>query len=90
MAKSDDLVKRLRYGIVEHRKRWSGDTHSDIGGSVDYDATTNMMHEAADLIKELEANLAKAAEALDRLESLTSKDAAIVAAALAELKGQGQ
>ena len=57
---SDDLVKRLRYGIVEHRKRWSGDTHADLGGSVDYDATTDMLHEAADRIEELEAKLANA------------------------------
>ena len=57
---SDDLVTRLRYGIIEHRKRWSGDTHADLGGSVDYDATTDMLHTAADRIEELEAKLAKA------------------------------
>ena len=62
---SDDLVKRLRYGIVEHRKRWSGDTHADLGGSVDYDATTDMLHEAAERIEELEAKLAKAVEHLE-------------------------
>ena len=55
----DDLVKRLRFGIVEHRKRWSGDTHGDLGGSVDYDATTDMLFDAADRIEELEAKLAE-------------------------------
>jgi hypothetical protein len=65
---SDDLVKRLRYGIVEHRKRWSGDTHADLGGSVDYDATTDMLNAAADRIEELEAKLVKAVEALERIE----------------------
>ena len=54
---SDDLKQRLRYGIIEHRKRWSGDTHADLGGSVDYDATTDMLHEAADRIAELEDKL---------------------------------
>ncbi len=58
----DDLVKRLRFGIVEHRKRWSGDTHGDLGGSVDYDATTDLLFDAADRIEELEAKLAKALE----------------------------
>ena len=58
---SDDLVKQLRYGIIEHRKRWSGDTHADLGGSVDYDATTDMLHKAADRIEELEADLRKMA-----------------------------
>jgi len=56
---SDDLVKHLRSGIVEYRKRWSGDTHGDLGGSVDYDATTDMLFDAADRIEELEATLAK-------------------------------
>ncbi len=51
---SDDLVKRLRNGIIEHDKRWSGDTHADLGGSVDYDATENLMAEAAARIAELE------------------------------------
>lgn len=59
---SDDLVKRLRYGIVEHRKRWSGDTHADLGGSVDYDATTDMLSDAADRIEELEVKLKTAEE----------------------------
>ena len=61
---SDDLVKHLRYGIVEHRKRWSGDTRADMGGSVDYDATCDLMNEAADRIAELEAKLAKTVGAL--------------------------
>jgi len=68
---SDDLVKRLRYGIVEHRKRWSGDTHADLGGSVDYDATTDMLHEAADRIAELEAELL---ETQDRANAFATKE----------------
>lgn len=54
-----DLVKRLRNGIIEHDKRWSGDTHADLGGSVDYDATENLMAEAAARITELEAEVAR-------------------------------
>ena len=52
---SDDLVKKLRDGVIEHAKRWSGDTHWDLGGSVDYDATDALMEKAADRIEELEA-----------------------------------
>jgi len=83
---SDDLVKRLRYGIVEHRKRWSGDTHADLGGSVDYDATTDMLHEAAKRIEALEAKLAKAVEALEyyNVHGYEGKEARIT---IKEMKG---
>ena len=41
------LAKRLDHGTVDHAKRWSGDTHDDLGGSVDCDATDALMGEAA-------------------------------------------
>jgi hypothetical protein len=44
------LSERLRLGVIEHLRRWSGDTHDDIGGSVDTDATEALMREAADYI----------------------------------------
>ena len=55
---SDDLVTRLREGVIEHRKRWTGDTHDDLGGSVDCDATDTLMMQAADRIEALEARAA--------------------------------
>lgn len=45
----------LRHGCVLHPKRWSGDTHGDIGGSVDEDATDTLMAAAADEIDRLKA-----------------------------------
>ena len=54
---SDDLVKRLLEGVIERPKRWTGDTHDDLGGSVDCDATDALMMQAADRIEELSAAL---------------------------------
>ena len=48
-----DIVDRLRCGSVLHPRRWSGDTHFDLGGSVDEDATDAVMDEAADEIERL-------------------------------------
>lgn len=48
-----DIVDRLRCGSVLHLKRWSGDTHFDLGGSVDEGATDAVMDEAADEIERL-------------------------------------
>lgn len=56
---SDDLIKRLNDGIVEHDKRWSGDTHDDLGGSVDQDATEAVMREAAAALSEAHATIAR-------------------------------
>lgn len=42
-----DLIERLREGCVEHPRRWSGDTHDDLGGSIDEAATNALMAEAA-------------------------------------------
>lgn len=44
---SEDLIERLREGCVLHPKRWSGDTHDDLGGSIDEAATDALMAEAA-------------------------------------------
>jgi hypothetical protein len=49
----DGLVDRLRLGCVYRPKRWSGDTHTDLGGSVDEEATDALMADAADLIDAL-------------------------------------
>lgn len=68
---NDDLIKRLRNGVIEHKKRWSGDTHADLGGSVDYEATENLMAEAAARIAELEATLAEAASAWEAFKGAT-------------------
>lgn len=56
-----DLVRRLRNGCVMHVRRWSGDTHDDLGGTVMEEETDIIMSEAADLI-EAQAARAKAAE----------------------------
>ena len=54
------LVRLLRDGCVYRKKRWSGDTHEDLGGSIDESKTDEMMSTAADelerhrdLIKEI-------------------------------------
>ena len=43
----EDLIERLREGCVLHPKRWSGDTHDDLGGSIKEAATDALMAEAA-------------------------------------------
>ena len=62
------LVERLRAGCVEHPRRWSGNTHDDLGGSVDATATDALMHEAADYItaqqRTIQINLADAHPAI--------------------------
>lgn len=52
----NDLVKRLNEGTVQHPRRWSGDTHSDLGGSVDEDATDALMKEAARALEAMKAD----------------------------------
>ena len=42
-----DLIERLRDGCVLRPKRWSGDTHDDLGGSIDEAATDALLREAA-------------------------------------------
>lgn len=60
-----DITDRLRGGIIEHRKRWSGDTHADLGGSVDYVATEALMDCAADEIARLRARVQQYEEGLE-------------------------
>lgn len=48
-----DLVKRLRDGVPQREKRWSGDTHYDLGGSDLVDAADVTMAKAADHIEAL-------------------------------------
>ena len=43
----DELIERLRDGCVLRPKRWSGDTHDDLGGSIDEAATDSLLREAA-------------------------------------------
>ncbi len=43
----EDLIERLRDGCVLRPKRWSCDTHDDLGGSIDEAATDALMAEAA-------------------------------------------
>lgn len=58
------IAERLREGIIYHKKRWSGDTHTDMGSSVDEDATDAVMAQAADEIDRLTKERDEAREAL--------------------------
>lgn len=69
MTDTNDLVKRLRFGTIQHPKRWSGDTHTDLGGPVDEKATDDLMNTAADEITRLQAEL-DAANKQARVEAL--------------------
>jgi hypothetical protein len=70
-----DLIERLRGGIIEHPRRWSGDTHDDLGGSADYDATELLMFEAAAALEAKDAEIARLREALERIEVIGLCDA---------------
>lgn len=50
----EKLAKRLDDGCVYREKRWSGDTHGDLGGSIDEDETDKLMREAAAELRKLE------------------------------------
>ena len=45
------LIDRLYQGCVYRKKRWSGDVHSDLGGSIDEEATDAVMEKAAKLLE---------------------------------------
>ena len=47
------LVSLLDSGCVYHAKRWSGDTHADMGGTIDESATDEIMRRAAEMIRSL-------------------------------------
>lgn len=49
-AEREALIARLLRGVVCHERRWSGDTHADLGGTVDEDATNTLMREAAEAL----------------------------------------
>lgn len=49
------MSAELRGGCVHHLKRWSGDTHADLGGSVNEAGTEALMSAAADTIDRLTA-----------------------------------
>ncbi len=58
---SDDLIEQARAGAVLRPKRWSGDTHADLGGSIDEDATDELLNALADEIERLRAEALDAA-----------------------------
>ena len=58
MKEVEGLVEALRYGCVLHPKRWSGDTHDDLGGSIDEAATDALMAQAAAALGEGQAEVA--------------------------------
>lgn len=49
----NDITEMLDAGVVMHNRRWSGDTHADLGGSVNVPATEQVMAKAADEIRHL-------------------------------------
>ena len=61
---SADLVARLRHGCVMHPRRWSGDTHDDLGGSIREAETDALMAEAAELVYDLRAQLEAAEQVI--------------------------
>ena len=61
------LAERLDHGTVDHAKRWSGDTHDDLGGSVDCDATDALMGEAAATLRAQAAEIERLQDSLDLL-----------------------
>lgn len=75
----------LRNGCVYHAKRWSGDTHADLGGTIDEAATDALMAQAADEIDRLRRELAEemgfrgdAHEQRDKLATLAGELIAMV------------
>lgn len=53
-------TEALTQGLIEHPKRWSGDTHHDLGGSVDYEANHELMMGAKAEIEKLRSLLIEA------------------------------
>lgn len=64
-----DLIERLRNGLIEYDKRWSGDTHDDKGGPVDYEATDALMLDAATALAEAQAEIARLRDELAALRN---------------------
>lgn len=79
---SDDLIERLRGGCVCRARRWSGDTHDDLGGTVDEAATDALLAEAAAaLTAERDAVVARADAAEAEVARLREALAPFVTAA---------
>lgn len=55
MLTMQTLIEKLRAGCVLRPRRWSGDTHADLGGSIDEAATDTIMAEAADALEQAPA-----------------------------------
>lgn len=64
----------LRHGCVQRPKRWSGDTHDDLGGSVDEAATDALMAAAADAIDRLTAERDAAVAERDAVRNAIGND----------------
>ncbi|WP_293705505.1 hypothetical protein [Stenotrophomonas sp. UBA7606] len=62
----------LRHGCVQRPKRWSGDTHDDLGGSVDEAATDALMAAAADAIDRLTAERDASVAEVAKMEELVA------------------
>lgn len=61
-----ELIKKLKRGCVYHEKRWSGDTHSDMGGTINESETDNLMQQAAEHLERFQ-------KIIDALEFINSK-----------------
>ncbi len=59
------IVDDLRNGCICHRKRWSGDTHDDLGGAINEEETNALMDKAADIIEKIIPSLDLLQERLD-------------------------
>lgn len=62
------MIEELRAGCVYRAKRWSGDTHDDLGGSVNDAGTNELMAAAADVINRLTEERALVAGERNRLQ----------------------
>ena len=59
------IVDELRKGCICHKRRWSGDTHDDLGGTINESETAAMMNKAADVIEGMIPALDRLQERLD-------------------------
>ena len=68
----DDILKRLDdaiYGAepVNRKKRWTGDTHAEFGGSIDEGALDRLLEDAKSEIADLRMRLRNVAAASNQL-----------------------
>jgi len=71
MPDQDDIVVRAQAGVVLRPKRWSGDTHADLGGTIDEEASDALLGECAAEIVHLRAEV-------DRYEEIRLRDDAVI------------